>query len=66
MRYLLLFLLIATPAGAKSSAPAVSYTGKNSVPVPTTVYRPPVTNPTTKPYVYRYVKPCGMIKECRK
>lgn len=66
MRYLLVFLLIATPAGAKSTAPAVSYTGKNSVPVPTRVYKPPVVNPNVKPYVYKYVTPCAMVKECKK
>ena len=64
MRSLILFLLLTTTAGAKT--PAVSYSGKNSVPVPTTVYKPPVVNPNIKPYVYKYVTPCAMVKECRK
>ena len=67
MRYLIvtILLMVNTAAGAKN-APAVSYSGRNSVPVPTTVYRPPVSNPNTRPYVYRYVTPCSMVKECRK
>jgi hypothetical protein len=64
MRYILLLTFLSTPVYGKNVV--VTYTGRNSVPVPTMVYKPPVVNPNTKPYVYKYVTPCGMIKECRR